>query len=78
LRPAEIWVIIIVERETKREGTVKIMNAPTVPTGKPSKKAPVAVKAPKKGTDYVVATASNEQPNALQIIMAVSHTTLEY
>ena len=54
------------------------MNAPTVPQGKPSKKAPVAVKVPKRGTDYVVAAASNEQPNALQIIMAVSHTTLEY
>lgn len=54
------------------------MNAPTVPVGKPSKKTPVAVKAPKKGTDYVVAVPSHEQPNTLQIIMAANHSTLEY
>lgn len=54
------------------------MNAPTVSNGKLTKKNAGTVKAPKKGTDYVVATASNEQPNTLQIIMAVSHTTLEY
>lgn len=44
------------------------MNAPTVPQGKPSKKSPVAVKAPKKGTDYVVAAPSHERLRALQII----------
>lgn len=71
--------MLIIGRETKRRRkTVKKMNAPTVPAGKPSKKAPVAVKAPKKGADYVVATESHERPGALQIIMAANHSTLEY
>jgi hypothetical protein len=54
------------------------MNAPTVPAGKPSKKSPITTKAPKKGSDYVVAGPSHETPGALDIIMSVSHTTLEY
>lgn len=54
------------------------MNAQTVPAGKPTKKPSSAVKAPKKGTDYIVASESHERPGALDIIMSVSHTTLEY
>jgi len=55
------------------------MNTSTVPAGKPAKKNTAkGTKAPKKGSDYVVAAPSNEDPNSLQIIMAVSHTTLEY
>ena len=54
------------------------MNAPTVTQGKTAKKSPAVTKAPKAGTDYTVAAPSHETPNALQIIMSVSHTTLEY
>ena len=54
------------------------MNAQTVPAGKPSKKSPVAVKAPKKGSDYVVAAPSHERPGGLDIIMVANHSTLEY
>ena len=54
------------------------MNAPTVPAGKPSKKTPVTTKAPKKGSDYVVAAPSHETPGGLDIIMSVTRTTLEY
>lgn len=54
------------------------MNAPTVPQGKPSKKTSVAVKAPKKGTDYVVAAPSHERPGALDFILIADHDTLEY
>lgn len=67
----------ITERNQERKNG-KIMNAQTVPAGKPSKKSPVAVKAPKKGSDYVVAAPSHERPGGLDIIMVANHSTLEY
>jgi hypothetical protein len=54
------------------------MNAPTVPQGKPSKKSPVTVKTPKKGTSYGVAAPSHERPGALDFILIADHDTLEY
>jgi hypothetical protein len=50
----------------------------TVPQAKPTQNNSPSAKAPKKGTDYVVAAPSHENPNALSVIMSVSHTTLEY
>lgn len=54
------------------------MNAPTVPAGKTRKTNASSVQAPKKGSDYVVAAPSHENPANLSIIMSVSHSTIEY
>jgi hypothetical protein len=54
------------------------MNAQTVPAGKPVKNPRPVVKAPKKGSSYVVATESHERPGGLDFILIADHDTLEY